>query len=120
MMHLVRTIDQALGYVAPMSQVSSTGGGDHDHHDHGHGHNHAHAHPPTTPAELSRLSRATDVQEKWLDHVEQYAEHERALWAGEGDWARQKANEASRRAAGVKEELVRLPEEHSTVSSEGQ
>lgn len=128
MMHLVRTVDQALGYVAPMTQSPSTKGhsdsshghrdyrhhhDDEDDHDHAHAHapRHVHAHPPTTPADLSRLSRATDVQEKWLDHVEQYAEHERALWAGEGDWARQRANEANRRAAGVREDLVRLPEE---------
>lgn len=113
MLHLVRTIDQALGYVAPMALPSSTSSADsHTHHAH------KHSHPATTPVDLSRLSRATDVQEKWLDNIDEYAEYERSTWANEGEWARQRANEQSRRQAGVKEDLIGRADEEADARAE--
>lgn len=120
MLRLVRTIDQALGYVAPFSNkpidtndsladdfFPDAGAHGHDHnHDHpddgdGHRHHHHHSRPATKPADLSSLYHTTTVQEKWIDNREAYEAFERKEWEAEGDQVLERANARSRREAGV-------------------
>ncbi|KAL8286335.1 hypothetical protein RQP46_004823 [Phenoliferia psychrophenolica] len=104
MLHLVRIIDQALGYVAPTPSDSSSSS--HDHSDPSHSHASAHAHhhasqtmpAPTGP--LSNLYHTSTVQEKWVDYPKEYAEFEREGWKKEGEIALDRANEES--AKGLK------------------
>lgn len=124
MLRLVRTIDQALGYVAPFStKPIDTGdsladdffpaadgahGHNHDHdHDHGEGghrHHHHHSRPTTTPADLSNLYHTTTVQEKWVDHKAEYEAFDRKKWEAEGDRVMEEANARSRKEAGATRE----------------
>lgn len=123
MLRLVRTIDQALGYVAPFSNkpidtgdslqddffpsATDAHGHAHDHH-HAHGegegahrHHHHHSRPTTTPADLSSLYHTTTVQEKWVDHRAEYEAFDRKRWEAEGDRAMEEANARGRREAGA-------------------
>ena len=107
MLHLVRVIDQALGYVAPTpTDPSSIDPSDPHSHSHSHSHADTHAHhhasqtmpAPTGP--LSSLYHTSTVQEKWVDYPKEYAAFEREGWKKEGELAIDQANEAS--AKGLK------------------
>ncbi|KAM0789561.1 hypothetical protein ACM66B_000372 [Microbotryomycetes sp. NB124-2] len=98
MLRLVRVVDQAIGYVQPAAAHL----GD----DHEHGHSHAHGPTESFPSSISSLYHASEVQEKWVDHAEAYREFEKSLWQKEGEWAVEKANEDSKRQAGVAPEVI--------------
>ncbi|GAA5972909.1 hypothetical protein JCM11641_003998 [Rhodosporidiobolus odoratus] len=114
MLRLVQVIDQALGYVTPSLASLSSAEDPHTHphpdhaHDHIHQHHHTHApHPSFAQSQpLSNLVHAGTVQEKWVDHREDWEEFEKERWEREGEWAAGKASEVSRKAAmeGVVEE----------------
>lgn len=106
MLHLVRVIDQALGYVAPIPPESSEGS--HSYSDHSHPHSHSdHSHPsahaqhhaaqtmPAPTGPLSNLYHTSTVQEKWVDYPAVYAAFERHSWKKEGERAIDQANAAS-------------------------
>ncbi|GAA6042317.1 hypothetical protein JCM8097_003841 [Rhodosporidiobolus ruineniae] len=105
MLRLVQVLDQALGYVPPsLSSLPATE--DHDHlHDHSHADPHAahHAHAPhpsfAQSQPLSNLLHTGTVQEKWVDHRSEWQDFERGQWEKEGEWAAEKATEASRKRA---------------------
>lgn len=102
-MRLTQVIDQTLGYVAPTSQ--------HDHaHEHctgsadahaaHHTHQDAHALPKLHP---SNTFWTSTVQERWVDHADEWSAWERDAWKREGDQAIKRANEDSLREAQQRE-----------------
>lgn len=112
MLRLVQVIDQALGYVAPTPPDHSSSPEFDDNsapHPHSHSHASAHAHhhasqaPSTQP--LSNLYHTSTVQEKWVDYPKEYRDFERENWKKEGELAIARANEDSRRRAGVTKEM---------------
>ncbi|KAK4700844.1 GPN-loop GTPase, partial [Phenoliferia sp. Uapishka_3] len=120
MLHLVRVIDQALGYVAPpipddSDNLEDADSHSHDHsHDHSsHSHSHASAHArhhasqtmPAPTGPISNLYHTSTVQEKWIDYPDEYAKFERENWKKEGEIAVDKANEE------VKKGLKKAPPE---------
>jgi len=126
MLHLVRTIDQALGYVAPFANKPINADGDsleddffpladgahshgHDHGDSAHRHHHHHSRPATKPADLSSLYHSTTVQEKWVDNRDEYEAFDRKKWETEGDAVMEEANARNRREAGVPDGVGSLP-----------
>ncbi|KAK4054369.1 hypothetical protein OIO90_003602 [Microbotryomycetes sp. JL221] len=100
MLRLVRVVDQAIGYVQPAAAKLG------DDQQHGHSHSHSHGPSESFPDVISSLYHTANVQEKWVDHVDAYRDFERDIWAKEGQWAIDKANEDSRRAAGVKDHVI--------------
>lgn len=114
MLHLVKIIDQALGYVPPSTSSTSLPSS------HSHPHSHSHAHEPAPPlSSLSSLYHTSTIQEKWIDHPEAYALFEREAWKKEGDEVMKEANERSLKESGAdsafvekrREELRRQAEE---------
>lgn len=110
MLRLVQVIDQALGYVPPSLSSAAASSSSHPH-------AHSHSHDPSTPTPhaahharaphpsfaqsqpLSSALHAGTVQEKWVDHAQEYEVHERGMWEREGEWAAERATEESRRRA---------------------
>ncbi|SCZ89964.1 BZ3500_MvSof-1268-A1-R1_Chr9g10655 [Microbotryum saponariae] len=97
MLRLVQVVDQAVGYVAPTpltdSDMAESPAQAHAHH---------HSHQSELPSmvdPLSQLYYSSTVQEKWIDHRDEYETHEKKMWEQEGDRAIEVANEQSRRAA---------------------
>ncbi|BGP17133.1 hypothetical protein JCM10213_005245 [Rhodosporidiobolus nylandii] len=107
MLRLVQVIDQALGYVPPsLSSLPSSSSSHPDSHSHSdpeaaHASHHSHSpHPSFAQSQpLSNLLHTGTVQEKWVDHREEYEGHEKGLWEKEGEWAARRATEVSQRRA---------------------
>lgn len=98
MASLVRQIDQILGCVPKVA------------HKHAHDHNHGHDQPfkesaDKTPNELLHslptiaFPTPADIQERYVDYKDDYAEHERAQWQAEGDAWMKKATEMEKKRA---------------------
>ncbi|GAA5902065.1 hypothetical protein JCM6882_000181 [Rhodosporidiobolus microsporus] len=108
MLRLVQTIDQALGYVPPSLSSLASSSSSHSH-PHSHSHDsldphaahHAHApHPSFAQSQpLSNLLHTGTVQEKWIDNKADWEEFEKERWEKEGEWAAEKATQASRKKA---------------------
>lgn len=89
-MRLVQVVDQTVGYVAPTAYSQIDAHSDDPHA--AHAHHHA---QQTTTQPLSSLYHTSTVQEKWVDHPEAWAQHEREGWKREGEVAMEQANERS-------------------------
>lgn len=100
---LVRQIDQMLGCVPKVGQARSgeypdeaAETADNHHHEH---------HTPKTPSDLLHSLPATafptpmDIQERYVDYPDEYAEHERAQWKEEGEAWMKKATEMEKQRA---------------------
>lgn len=94
---LVKQIDQMLGCVPKVGQ-SHTGDNAQSEATHSH-------HAPKTPNDLLHSLPATafptpaDIQEKYVDYPDEYAEHERAQWKEEGEAWMKKATEMEKQRA---------------------
>lgn len=101
MLRLVRVVDQSLGYVAPSTTSSHSHEHEHLSPEEAHAAHHASQSTPSSiPSSLSNLYYTSTVQEKWIDHPDEYAKFERESWRKEGERAVEEANRDSLRDAG--------------------
>lgn len=101
MLRLVQVIDQALGYVPPSLSSLPTASSSGHAHQHDHAAHHAHApHPAFADSQpLSSALHTGTIQEKWVDHSSEWNQFEQDRWKAEGEWAAERATEASRKLA---------------------